>query len=289
MLGAFAERFAGSSDLFRHGGRKPTASINYVAAHDGFTLHDAVSYNDRHNEDNLDGGTDGHAHNLSTNCGVEGPTDDPEVCAKRGQMMRNLLSTLFLSQGVPMLQAGDEIGRTQRGNNNGYCQDNEISWVDWNLAEQNAGLLEFVRKLIDLRRSRLWLRRDTFLKGTTRAAGSRDVTWLNMQGQEMRDSDWNNAALGSLAVLMSSPPSPREDEQKDLLIVFNADVGSQEFLLPIGTKGAGWRVVLDTAVTAPDETSAHLRPSETMRVAPLSTVLLELSGPHVTGSDRNSH
>ena len=202
LVGTFVERFAGSSDLFRARGRKPTASVNYVAAHDGFTLHDTVAYGDRHNEANLEGNRDGHAHNLSANYGVEGPTDDPVILATRARQARNLLATVFLSQGVPMLMAGDEFGRTQRGNNNAYCQDNEINWIDWTLAERNAPLIAFVRRLIDLRKSRLWLRRDTFLKGTQRGADTKDVTWLHPSGREMTDSDWNDSNLAAIAVFL---------------------------------------------------------------------------------------
>ena len=139
MLGEFAERFAGSSDIFRHNGRKPTAGVNFVTAHDGFTLNDLVSYNERHNEANGENNADGHHHNLSWNCGVEGPTDDPAISALRKRQMRNLLTTLFLAQGVPMLQAGDEFARTQRGNNNAYCQDNELSWIDWSAPRSERG------------------------------------------------------------------------------------------------------------------------------------------------------
>ena len=188
VTGAFAERFAGSSDLFRHHGRKPTASINYLASHDGFTLRDLVSYNERHNEANLENGSDGHTHNLSWNCGVEGPTDDRAVLELRARQLRNFLATLFLSQGVPMLLAGDEIGHSQSGNNNAYCQDNELTWIDWRLLECSPGLVRFVRRLADLRRSRLWLRRDTFLKGTRRKAGARDIAWLHPSGREMTDA-----------------------------------------------------------------------------------------------------
>jgi isoamylase len=288
MNGAFAERFAGSSDLFRHGGRKPTASVNYVAAHDGFTLFDAVSYNERQNEANQDGGTDGHTHNLSTNCGVEGVTDDPVVRDLRGRMMRNMLASLFLSQGVPMLQAGDEFARTQNGNNNAYCQDNDISWVDWDLLEKNRDLLEFVCRLADLRRSRLWLRRDTFLKGTTRASGSRDITWLNLHGGEMQENDWNDASVGGLAVLMSSPASAREQEQNDLLIVFNADAIDHEFALPGGVRDGGWRMVLDTSSGAAVSAPVLLKQRQTLRVRACSTVLMEFVAVD-TGPDTPDH
>ena len=275
MIGAFAERFAGSSDLFRHGGRKPTASINYVAVHDGFTLYDTVSYNDRHNEANRENGADGHEHNLSWNCGVEGPTDHEEILERRGRQMRNMLATLFLSQGVPLLQAGDEFGRTQAGNNNAYCQDNEISWIDWTLAERNADLLEFVRKLIDLRKSRLWLRRDTFLKGTTRAAGPRDVTWLHPRGHEMREADWDDADLAALAIHMSSPASSRDHERSDLLVIFNSDGHGFEFPVPASGTGGGWRVILNTAGPKSRQASVWVQEQQILRVAARTAVLLE--------------
>ena len=192
ILGNFAERFAGSSDLFRASGRRPTASINYVACHDGFTLYDTTAYNDKHNEANLEDSRDGHNHNLSWNCGVEGPTDDPAVAELRERQVRNLLATLLVSQGVPMLQAGDEFGRTQRGNNNAYCQDNEISWVDWDLAKRRVWLTAFVRQLLTLRKHAPGLRRDTFLKGA-RQVGSR------AQGCELAPSARPRDERGRLA------------------------------------------------------------------------------------------
>jgi isoamylase len=276
LLGPFAERFAGSSDLFRHDGRKPTASINYVAAHDGFTLHDTVAYNHKHNEANLENSADGHAHNLSANYGLEGPTDDPAVATLRARQMRNLLATVFLSQGVPMLLAGDEFGRSQQGNNNAYCQDNEISWIDWSLLEHNPSLVEFARRLIELRRSRLWLRRDTFLKGSQRAATTRDVAWLHPSGREMSEADWNNSELRALAILMNAgPTSKKTDGGGDLLIVFNADEAAAAMTLPRGSHGDAWAVLFDTTDEAVPAAERILRCNEKLDIGPRSTVLLE--------------
>jgi len=276
LLGGFAERFAGSSDLFRHDGRKPTASVNFVAAHDGFTLADSVTYNHRRNEANLEGNGDGHAHNLSWNCGVEGPTDDAGINTLRARQMRNLLATVFLSQGVPMLLAGDEFGRTQQGNNNAYCQDNEVSWIDWSLLERNASLADFAHRLIDLRRSRLWLRRDTFLKGSQRAATTRDVVWLHPSGREMTEADWNDSSLRALAVLMNAAASAKKTaDGGDLLIVFNADDAATAMTLPRALHGEVWAVLFDTMAGLQPPVELFLQCSETLQIGPRSTVLLE--------------
>jgi isoamylase len=275
LVGAFAERFAGSSDLFRHGGRKPTASINFVTAHDGFTLRDLVSYDRRHNEANLENGADGHSHNLSWNCGVEGPTDDPAVLELRARQVRNFLATLLLSQGVPMLLAGDELGHSQAGNNNAYCQDNELAWIDWSRLDDNADLVRFVRRLTDLRRSRLWLRRDTFLKGTRRTAGSRDITWLHPSGREMTDADWNDGSLRCLGLQMSGGIYSRAASDGDLFAMFNADDSPVDVTLPRPTIGTGWAVLIDTATTVGDDAAQILRCKETHRLAQRSMILLE--------------
>ena len=274
LVGAFVERFAGSSDLFRARGRKPTASVNYVAAHDGFTLHDTVAYAQRHNEANLEANRDGHAHNLSANYGAEGPTDDPVILGTRARQVRNLLATVFLSQGVPMLLAGDEFGRTQRGNNNAYCQDNEINWVDWTLAERNAPLIAFVRRLIDLRKSRLWLRRDTFLKGTQRGADTKDVAWLHPSGREMTDNDWNDSNLCSIAVLLNGAAA-RNTRTGDLLIVFNADDAPTQMTLPPAPEDSAWGVLFDTSHEQPPRMVVNLAAGMRLAVQPQSTVLLE--------------
>jgi glycogen operon protein len=242
MLGGFAERFAGSSDLFRRNGRRPTASINFVAAHDGFTLRDTVSYNERHNEANLEQNRDGHANNQSWNCGVEGETDDVKINALRRRQVRNLLTTLFFAQGVPMLLAGDELYRTQRGNNNAYCQDNEISWVDWGGLDADDSLLEFVRGLSALRRAHPELRRDTFLKGALHASHARDISWWHAAGHEIADQEWNDPELRTLAVGLGGTTS-----SPDMLLLLNPTEVECEFELPSFKTANGWDVVVDTA------------------------------------------
>jgi isoamylase len=242
-IGEFAERFAGSSDVFRHNGRKPTAGINFPTAHDGFTLCDLVTYNERHNEANLEGNTDGHNDNLSWNCGIEGPTDDAAVNKLRQRQMRNILATLFFSQGVPMLQAGDEFARTQRGNNNAYCQDNEISWIDWHLRSVNQDLLRFVRLLAQLRRRHIEFRRETFLKGAASRASVKDVTWLNAGGTEMTKHDWQNANLRSLGIWFGK----RNNSEGRLLLLVNAGDSAQTFSLPATPDDDPWICQFDTA------------------------------------------
>jgi isoamylase len=242
MLGGYAERFAGSSDLFRRNGRKPTASVNFIAAHDGFTLRDTVSYNDKHNQANLEDNRDGHSNNHSWNCGVEGPTDDESVNALRRRQVRNMLTTLFFSQGVPMLLAGDELYRTQLGNNNAYAQDNEISWIDWSALKSDDSLLQYVQGLAALRRSRPELRRDTFLKGALHTSHSRDICWWHPAGHEMADQEWNDPDLRCLGVGMGGTASA-----PDLLLLLNPTENECEFQLPANSSGNGWEVVLDTA------------------------------------------
>ena len=241
-IGEFAERIAGSSDVFRHYGRKPTASINFLTSHDGFTLNDLVSYENRHNQPNLDGGVDGHDNNLSWNCGVEGPTRDAAVRDLRRRQMRSLLATLFLSQGVPMLQAGDEIARTQLGNNNAYCQDNAVSWIDWRLRDENLDLLQFVRVLARLRHGYPELRRETFFKGSASRAVTKDVTWLHARGTEMTKEDWQQGALRALGMWFGK----RYSTAPRLLLLFNSGDSLQEFVLP-GAAAKPWSCVLDTA------------------------------------------
>jgi glycogen operon protein len=255
-VGELAERFAGSSDLFRHVGRKPTANINFVTAHDGFTLWDLVSYNQRHNEQNLENNADGTSNNLSWNCGVEGPTTDPQVHALRKRQARNLLATLFLSQGVPMLQAGDEFARTQQGNNNAYCQDNELSWVDWRLFNVNEDLVRFVRLLALVRRQHPELRRETFLSGTAARSGVKDVSWLHFRGGEMTQNDWQDFNLRTLGVLLGN----RNDNAHRLLFLLNAADEPCEFSVPSAGAGASWVRRFDTgAENAPPWTPAGAR------------------------------
>jgi glycogen operon protein len=240
-IGEFAERLAGSSDVFRHNGRKPTASLNFVTAHDGFTLNDLVSYDQPHNEANGEGGQDGHRHNLSWNSGHEGPS--AELLDLRKRQMRNFVATLFLSQGVPMLQAGDEFARTQRGNNNAYCQDNEISWLDWGLLAVNADLVDFVRLVASLRRSNVEFRRETFLKGTASRVEVKDVTWLHARGSEMTQDDWRDGNLRTLGIWYGK----RSNWAARLLLLLNASDSVQTFTLPAPPADSPWRRRFDTA------------------------------------------
>jgi glycogen operon protein len=202
MLGEFGQRFTGSPDLYQDNYRKPTASINFITAHDGFTLNDLVTYNEKHNDANGEDNNDGESHNRSWNCGVEGPTDDPEINKLRDRQKRNLLTTLFLSQGVPMLVAGDEIGRTQHGNNNAYCQDNEISWLNWDEADND--LLAFTQKLIKLRKDHPVFRRRRWFQGRpVKGKGLEDIAWFLPEGTEMEDENWNHDFARSLGVFLN--------------------------------------------------------------------------------------
>jgi isoamylase len=271
MVGGFAERFAGSSDLFRRHGRKPTASINFIAAHDGFTLRDSVSYNQRHNEANLENNRDGHSNNHSWNCGVEGPTDDVHVIALRRRQVRNMLTTLFFAQGVPMLLAGDELYRTQQGNNNAYCQDNEISWVDWQGLKDDDSLLQFVRQLSALRQSRPELRRDRFLKGALQASRSRDISWWHAAGHELADQEWSDPELRTLAVAFGGTAS-----QQDLLLLLNPTEVECEFRLP-SLSTQEWEVVIDTAHPVGVLSGFRLPPGP-VKVGPHQTVVLQRVG-----------
>ncbi|GAB3147933.1 glycogen debranching protein GlgX [Microbispora hainanensis] len=252
-LPEFASRLAGSSDLYASSGRRPVASINFVTAHDGFTLNDLVSYDHKHNEANGEGNRDGTDDNRSWNCGAEGPVEDPGIVRLRRRQRRNLLTTLFVSQGVPMLLAGDEFGRTQHGNNNAYCQDNEISWIDWSLIRQEGDLLEFVRRLAALRRAHPVFRRRRFFQGHSPGDGSRDIIWLTPSGTEMTDGDWHTGYAKSLAVYVNgeaiSEPGPRGERIRDetFLLLINAHHENLTFALPGPELGAAWRPVLDTA------------------------------------------
>lgn len=248
--GGFAERFAGSSDLFRGNGRKPTASLNFITSHDGFTLQDLVSYNDKHNEANGEDNRDGHSHNLSWNSGVEGPTDDAAVVQLRRQQVRNLLATLLCSQGVPMLCAGDELGRTQYGNNNAYCQDNEINWIDWSLAERNVDLLTFVRQLIHLRKRTPGLRRETFLKGA-RGTGHehKDVSWRHPDGRELDAGDWHDGQARTIGILIGQAFVDLQGEaQGHLYLLCNAGDAPVSFHIPQSMLRTQWQLAFDTAL-----------------------------------------
>ncbi|MEE8600872.1 glycogen debranching protein GlgX [Euzebya tangerina] len=283
-LGEFAARLTGSSDLYQSDTRRPVASINFVTAHDGFPLADLVSYNDKHNEANLEGGNDGTDDNRSYNHGIEGPTDDPKIQAVRSRQQRNMLATVLLSQGVPMLLGGDEIGRSQGGNNNAYCQDNEISWFDWSDKAVDEDLLEFTQKLIDFRREHPVFRRRRWFEGRDiRGMGHSDIGWFRPDGKEMSDEDWSSMLARSLAVFLSghgihtAGPHGEPIVDDDMLIIFNADPEDVTFKVPADLRG-GWRVVVDTAKGSweDDDTSPLKRVS--VRATGRSLVLL--SRPH---------
>ncbi|BBX73722.1 glycogen debranching protein GlgX [Mycobacterium shinjukuense] len=253
-LGEFASRLTGSSDLYEATGRRPSASINFVTCHDGFTLNDLVSYNEKHNEANGEGNNDGENHNRSWNCGVEGPTDDPDIVALRLRQMRNIMATLMVSQGTPMLLHGDEIGRTQRGNNNAYCQDSELSWMDWSLVEKNADLLTFTRTVTTLRKKHPVFRRRRFLKGQPIRSGAevRDIAWLTPAGQEMTAQDWDNDFGKSIAVFLNGQALPEPDRRGErviddsFLLCFNAHDHEVNFVMPHGDYAHEWTLELDT-------------------------------------------
>ncbi len=246
-----AARLSASADKFNRRGRKPWASVNFITAHDGFTLRDVVSYNDKHNEANGEENRDGHSDNRSWNHGVEGPTDDPEIKALRFRQMRNMLATLLLAQGTPMLLAGDEFGRTQQGNNNAYCQDNEISWVNWDIEADGQALIAFVKRLTGLRHRFPVLRRGRFLTGDfIEELGVRDVTWINATGAEMRVEDWQDGNTRCFGMLMDGRAQAtgirRPAQDATLLLVANAHHDVVKFKLPPCTGGRRWRLVIDT-------------------------------------------
>ena len=246
-------RLTGSSDLYSASGRSPRASVNFVTCHDGFTLHDLVSYNHKHNEANGEGNRDGESHNRSWNCGVEGPTDDPAIRALRERQKRNFLATVLLSQGVPMLLAGDEMGRTQNGNNNVYCQDRELSWVDWSLDDARRALLDFTARAISLSRHPVFRRRG-FLQGRDiRGEGVKDITWVTPEGGEMSDRTWQLSYARCLGMLLAGDAILERDARgraihdDDFLVLFNAHHEPIDFVLPVGREPDGWEVALDTA------------------------------------------
>jgi glycogen operon protein len=263
-LAEFASRITGSADLYQDDGRKPFHSINFVTAHDGFTLNDLVSYNDKHNEANGEENRDGDSHNRSWNCGVEGPTQDKQVLALRARQRRNFLATLMLSQGVPMISHGDELGRTQQGNNNAYCQDNELAWIDW--ADADETLLEFTRKLTAFRHRHQVFQRRRFFTGlpvTARGGGDplQDLAWFTPDGREMTGDDWGND-FGRAVTLFVNGEGIRERGQygqrhvdSSFLLCFNAHDAPIEFATPPAEYGEKWEKVIETAESSPDRPS----------------------------------
>jgi glycogen operon protein len=258
-LPEFASRLTGSSDLYEASGRRPVASVNFVTAHDGFTLADLVAYNNKHNEANGEENRDGSDDNRSWNCGAEGPTDDPAILALRARQQRNFLTTLLLSQGIPMLLHGDEFGRTQRGNNNVYCQDNEISWLDW--GHQQEGLAEFTAWLVRLRREHPVFRRRRFFQGQDirgRQHELDDITWLTPSGEEMTDEDWEAGFAKSLGVFLNGDAIGEPDTRGQrvtsgsFLLLFNASEQEVQFTIPPPGYGERWTREIDTARSLPE-------------------------------------
>lgn len=252
-LGEFAYRFTGSPDLYAINGRRPNASINFLTAHDGFTLNDLVSYNEKHNQANEEDNQDGESHNRSWNCGAEGETDDLEVKQLREQQRRNFLVTLMLSQGIPMLLSGDEMGRSQQGNNNAYCQDNEISWLDWDLQNGNAELLDFTRELIFFRQQHPVFRRRRWFQGRAiYGSGVSDIAWFNPDGTEMTQEQWDIGYAKAIGIFLNGDqipsPGPKGERIADdsFLLFFNAHYEMMEFAFPLGLNDRTWTVVINT-------------------------------------------
>ncbi|HZH64032.1 MAG TPA: glycogen debranching protein GlgX [Flavisolibacter sp.] len=280
MLGEFAQRFTGSPDLYEQDYRSPTASINFITAHDGFTLNDLVSYNEKHNEANGEGNNDGESHNRSWNCGVEGDTEDPEIIALRHKLRRNFLTTLFFSQGVPMLVSGDEMGRTQKGNNNAYCQDNELSWLDWENADTE--LLTFTKKLIHFsKRHPVFARRRWFKGQPIKGIGLEDIAWFQPDGSEMSEEAWQQDFAKSLGIYLngrgihSVGPKGEQIVDDNFYLVFNAHHEALLFKLPPKKFGSRWIKVLDTNLNYLEETGEKHKAGEEVNVEARSVVVMK--------------
>ncbi|PVY42850.1 glycogen debranching protein GlgX [Pontibacter virosus] len=278
-LGEFAERFTGSSDLYRDDWRRPTASINFITAHDGFTLNDLVSYNEKHNEANGENNNDGESHNRSWNCGVEGPTEEKKIIELRNRQKRNFLTTLFLSQGVPMLVAGDEISRSQQGNNNAYCQDNEISWINWLTADKE--LLAFTQKLIEMRRNHpVFCRRRWFQGRPIKGVGVEDIAWFQPDGSEMTEERWNHDQAKSLGVFLngrglhSVGPKGEQIIDDSFYVIFNAYHEDVDYTIPEARYGTQWTKILDTHHSEIKDDGPTVEAGETIRIESRSIVLL---------------
>ncbi len=288
MLGAFATRLAGSSDLYQQNSRSPVASINFITCHDGFTLADLTSYNSKHNEQNGEQNRDGNGDNKSWNCGVEGPTNDPKVLELRARQQRNMIATVLLSAGVPMLCGGDELSRTQKGNNNAYCQDNDISWYDWDFGENERELLAFTKKLIAIRKSQPVLQRRRFFSGKFSAlAGMKDITWFNPRGWEMSQADWRNSETLALGVCFAGTAIEELDDTGNrivgdsLLLFCNPDPKGVAFVLPQVSKETRWELLIDTASSMLPDQRIYFSRYDTYRVRPRSLVLLRLLSTNI--------
>ena len=281
-MAEFAYRFTGSSDLYESTGRRPYASVNFITAHDGFTMHDLVSYNEKHNEANGEESRDGESHNRSWNCGEEGPTENPEVLRLRAQQVRNFLSTLLLSQGIPMLLGGDEVGRTQQGNNNAYCQDNEVSWFDWE--NRDEALLDFTRKLIRFRAKHPLFRRRGWFQGKPIHGRIEDIEWLTPGGEEMTEEHWKTGYAKSMAVFLNGMgihyPDSRGERVTDdsFLVLFNAHFEPLRFKLPGPDWGKRWVKLLSTAEGGFLEEGVATNAGEELEVEARSLTLLQLEG-----------
>jgi glycogen operon protein len=283
-LGEFASRFTGSSDLYEIDGRRPIASINFVTAHDGFTLHDLVSYNEKHNEANGEFNEDGEGYNRSWNGGVEGPTDDPEIVSARERRKRSFLATLLLSQGVPMIVHGDELGRTQQGNNNVYCQDNELSWIDWDEARIYDSLIHFTAKLTHLRAEHPIFRRRRFFDGLPVGdAGSADIAWLRRDGELMTERDWVTGEPSTVGVFLNGRGIPEPDAlgepivDDSFLLLFNPLPEGVVFTLPGEAYGELWEVVVDSAdplLAMPERQRGSVEPGGRIEAAAHTVLVL---------------
>lgn len=281
MVAELANRLTASGDLFNQRGRRPASSVNFITAHDGFTLHDVVSYNEKHNDANGDENRDGNDNNLSANYGVEGPTDDKTINEFRKRQIRNFLSTLFLSQGTPMLVAGDEFGHSYNGNNNVYCQDNEISWLNWGLQKENKDLVKFTQHLLKIRHAHPLLRRGRFLVGAfNEELGVKDVTWLSASGAEMTQEDWDNADNGFLGMLLDGRAQPsgvrRAGDDATLLLIVNAHSDPMNFILPSSPEGCAWTRLVDTNESEFVESEHNFQFNHEYIVTDHSTLLFRL-------------
>lgn len=282
QLGEIAYRISGSSDLYAQKARGPYSSVNYVASHDGFTLEDLVQYNQKHNEANLEKNNDGGNSNFSYNFGTEGPTDDPAINKKRKRQKRNFIATLFLSQGIPTLLAGDEIGRTQKGNNNAYCQDDEISWVDWNLDKSKTEFLEFTQMMIDFRHKHPILNQGKFFHGNiVKHNGFKDLTWFRPDGKEMTNGDWQSGNLSALGLIkagdnlknIKKETKPKFDNT--LMILMNAGTEEIEFIIPLNGVSRIWEIVIDTSSPGTRGSAGRIGSGEQYRMLDRSLAVLK--------------